>query len=108
MANLIKIDLSELGEGQYVEIKDPKIMPYGFQKQLQEKFKNDSIDSIFGGTEFAVLKLIKNGYVLDEDDNPIPFPINAESLLLLPMLAINTVMLKYGEIAKQGANIPNA
>lgn len=108
MVNLIKIDLSELGEGQYVEIKDPKIMPYGFQKQLQEKFKDESLEARLDGIEFMVLKLIKNGYVLDEDDNPIPFPITQESLLLLPMFVINTVVKKYGEIAKQEANIPNA
>jgi hypothetical protein len=107
MAQLIKIDLSEqLGEGQYVEIRNPKVLPWGEQRKLQAALKDNSVESQIEFAEQLAVSLAKNGNVFDENGNPVTFPLTSESLANVPAPVIEAIAVKFAEIRGQGANVP--
>jgi hypothetical protein len=67
----MKIELTELGEGQFVEIKNPKVLSWGQQKKITTAMKDDSLASQLDVAEVLTITLVKGGYVLDENDQPI-------------------------------------
>lgn len=87
----MKIELTELGEGQFVEIKSPKTLSWGTQKKITSAMKDDSIASQLDVAEVLTITLVKGGYVLDENNQPIPFPLTVESVELLPAVVIEKV-----------------
>jgi hypothetical protein len=87
----MKIELTELGEGQFVEIKNPKVLSWGQQKKITSAMKDDSMESQLDVAETLALTLVKGGYVLDENNAPIPFPLTAEGIDLLPAIVIEKV-----------------
>lgn len=103
----IKIDLeNELGVGQYVEIRDPKFLPWGVQKQLQTSLKDNSVEAQVDFAEKLAVALVKNGNVFDEDGNAIQFPLNTDSITKLPAVVVEAVALKFGEIRGKGPDVP--
>lgn len=104
---LIRIELTEqLGEGQYVEIRNPKTLPWGEQKKLQLSLKDQSMESQVAFAEQLAISLAKNGNVADENGNPIQFPLTGESLNDVPGAVLDAIALKFADIKKQGANVP--
>lgn len=104
---LIKIDLSaQLGDGQYVEIRDPKMLPWGEQKKLQSAIKDDSVDSQIAFAEQLAVSLTKNGNVFDENGNPVAFPLTSESAANVPAIVIEAIAAKFAEIRSKGADVP--
>lgn len=97
MAN-IRIDLPQLGEGQYVEMRDPKFLDWGTQKKITSAMANPTVDAQIGVAEQVALNLIKSGHVLNEDDVPFDFPLNEETVLKVPAIAIEAVTNKYIEL----------
>jgi hypothetical protein len=87
----MRIELAELGEGQFVEIKNPKVLSWGQQKKITGAMKDDSIASQLDLAETLTLTLVKGGYVLDEDNAPIAFPLTAEGIESLPAVVIEKV-----------------
>ncbi|MCZ8512402.1 hypothetical protein O9H85_08140 [Paenibacillus filicis] len=109
MENTIKIDLSEqLGEGQYVEIRNPKILPWGLQKELAKAQTKNTIDNQIDFetsleiNEKIVVALIKNLNVNDFDGQPIELPITNDTIDRLPVEVIVAVVKKFSEIRTQG------
>lgn len=87
----MKIVLVELGEGQFIEIKNPKVLSWGQQKKITSAMKDDSLASQLDVAEILTMTLVKGGYVLDENNQPIAFPLTAESIELLPAIVIEKV-----------------
>lgn len=103
---LIKIDLADtLGEGQYVEIRNPKLLPWGEQRKLQSSLKDESIDSQVAFAEQLTVSLVKNGNVFDEENNPIQFPLNNDSVAKLPAVVVEAVAQKFAEVRGKGADV---
>jgi hypothetical protein len=93
----MKIELLELGEGQFVEIKNPKVLSWGQQKKITSAMKDDSMESQLDVAETLAITLVKGGYVLDENNQPIAFPLTAESMDLLPALVVEKVASAFAE-----------
>lgn len=93
----MKIELSELGEGQWVEIRDPKRISWGKQKQIAATVKENEISTQLDATELLAIALVKAGYVLDEDDKPIAFPLTQEKIIDVPSVVIEKVAAAYAE-----------
>lgn len=91
----MRIELTELGEGQFVEIKNPKVLSWGQQKKITSAMKDESMESQLGVAEILVITLVKNGYVLDEENKPVTFPLTAENVDLLPALVIEKVAAAF-------------
>lgn len=94
----MRIDFPELGDGQFVEIRDPKKLKWKEQKRISQALKDDSIDSQLDAAEKIALAVIKGGYLLDEDNRPISFPLNEQNILELPGVVIETVVSKFAEL----------
>lgn len=96
---MIRIDLPELGDDQYVEILDPKWLPWGAQKKFTAKLKDESLESYVESAEELALALIKKGNVVDENGVPFEFPLTSETITKFPALAIDKVLNKYKELS---------
>lgn len=106
MAN-IRIEIEALGAGQYVEIRDPKFLPWGVQRDLASSLKGDSMDSQMEFAEKLAVKLIKGGNVLNEDGATVVFPLTSETVIDVPAVVIEAVGAKFAELRKKGADLPN-
>lgn len=104
----IRVELEQLGQGQFVEIRDPKFLPWGVQRNLAISLKDESIQSQMEFAEKLSVLLIRNGYVLDEDDKPVQFPLTDSSVQNVPAVVIEAVAAKFGEVRKKGNDLPNA
>jgi hypothetical protein len=93
----MKIELTELGEGQFVEIKNPKVLSWGQQKKITGAMKDESMESQLEVAEVLTTTLVKGGYVLDENNQPIAFPLTAESIDLLPAMVIEKVAAAFAD-----------
>jgi hypothetical protein len=93
----MKIELTELGEGQFVEIKNPKVLSWGQQKKITSAMKDESMASQLDVAEVLTLSLVKGGYVLDENNQPVAFPLTTESIEVLPALVIEKVAGAFAE-----------
>lgn len=108
MNNTIRIDLTEqLGEGQYVEIRNPKLLPWGVQRELTSALKDNSLESQTLFAEKLAVRLIKSGYVLNEDGQPISFPLTDESVQFVPGVVVEAVASEFAKIRSKGADLPN-
>ena len=87
----MRIELNELGEGQFVEIKSPKLLSWGTQKKITSAMKDDSIASQLDVAEVLTTSLVVGGYLLDENNQPIAFPLTAEGIEVVPALVIEKV-----------------
>jgi hypothetical protein len=97
---MVRIDFPELGEGQFVEIRDPKYLKWKEQKEISKSFTEGDADAQLSSMEKLALALIKNGYILDEDNRPIQFPLNEQTIQDVPAVVIEAVILKFGELKK--------
>lgn len=103
----IRIDLTEkLGEGQYVDIFDPKDLPWAEQKKLQSTMKDNSIESQGEFAEYLAIILTTNGNVFDWKGNAMVFPMTKESIGNIPAIVIEEIVKKYVEVRSKGADIP--
>lgn len=93
----MRIEFPELGPNQWVEIRDPKRMTWGEKKKIMEFGKDDSIHSSLEVADQIVLALVKNGYITDENGNPIPFPLTKENLDQLPAVVAERVVQAFNE-----------
>lgn len=89
---------AELGDGQFIEIKDPKRMSWGKQKAIAKAFKDESMDSNLDVAERVLIALAKAGHILDEDNVPVNFPITEENIDKVPAVVIEKVAQKFGEL----------
>jgi hypothetical protein len=100
----MKIELTELGEGQFVEIKSPKTLSWGTQKKITSAMKDDSLASQLDVAEVLTITLVKGGYVLDENNQPITFPLTAESVELLPAVVIEKVAGAFADARSEATS----
>jgi hypothetical protein len=104
----IRIDLSELGEGQFIEMKDPKFLSWGVQKEItatvmDKKEASAQLDI----AEKITIALVKTGNVFNEDGMPINFPLTAESIKDVPAAIIEKVSTKFAEFKGQNPDRKN-
>lgn len=100
----MKIELTELGEGQFVEIKNPKVLSWGQQKKITSAMKDDTMASQLDVAEVLTLSLVKSGYVLDENNVPINFPITAENIESLPAIVIEKVASAFADARSEATS----
>jgi hypothetical protein len=96
---MIRIDFPELGEGQFVEIKDPKFLPWGLQKEItgiimDKKEASAQLDI----AEKVTVALVKSGNILNEDGVPFTFPLTASMIPNVPAIVIEKVSQKFAEL----------
>jgi hypothetical protein len=95
----IRVDIAELGENQYVEIRDPKFLSWGLQKQITSIVMSDAkTDAQLDVAEMVAVAIIKNGNVLDEDGDPVVFPLTEETVKNCPSVVIEVVTAKFTEL----------
>lgn len=104
----IRIDLPELGDGQYVDIRDPKFMTWGVQKRIAAAYKSNDIEANLTVAELVTLGLIKGGYVLTEDGTPFVFPITEENIKDIPAIVIEKAAEKFAELKSGGTDRKNS
>lgn len=95
---MVRIDFPELGEGQFVEIRDPKYLKWKEQKEIAKIFKDGDTGAELDASEKLVLSILKNGYILDEDNKPIQFPLDENSVQDLPSIVVEKVIQKFAEL----------
>lgn len=93
----MRIELPELGSGQWVEVKDPKRLPWGKQKQIAAVIKENDVATGLDATELLTIALVKSGYILDENDKPIEFPLTKETIAEVPSIVVEKVSVIYAE-----------
>jgi hypothetical protein len=91
----MRIELTELGDGQFVEIRDPKTLSWGAQKAITATLKDNSIDAQLDVAEAISIRLIKSGHVLDELGAPLMFPLTVDSIGNAPATLIETVAKEF-------------
>lgn len=96
--------ITELGEGQFVEIKNPKVLSWGQQKKITQAMKDETIASQLDTAEVLTMSLVKGGYVLDENNQPIVFPLTADSIELLPAIVIEKVAEAFAQARNEAAS----
>lgn len=95
----IRVDIDVLGENQYVEIKDPKFLSWGLQKQITTIVIADTTTaSQLDVAEMVAVAIIKSGHILDEDGNLLTFPLTEETVKNCPSAVIEAVTLKFSEL----------
>lgn len=105
---LIRVDLTqELGEGQYIEIRDAKQLPWGEQKKLVAAMKDQNdVNSRIDFAETLVISLIRNGNIFDENGNPISLPITKDTIDLVPAEVFEVVSAEFTKARTKGADVP--
>lgn len=101
----MRIDLHELGEGMHIVIKDPKRLSWKEQKEIIQAMGdgNDPAKQM-ESAEILAIALIKSGYVLDEDNHQIGFPLNKETVGRLPAVVVEKVLEAYAKEKKSTEN----
>lgn len=102
---MIRIEFPDLGDGQFVEIRDPKYLKWKEQKEISKTFDEQDMEAQLSATEKLALALIRNGYILDEENKPFQFPLNENTIQDLPAIVIEEVAKKYAEL--KGVNQKN-
>jgi len=73
----IRVDIEALGDGQFVEIKEPKFLSWGLQKQITTIVLSDvSSSSQLDVAEMVAIAIIKSGNIEDEDGALLVLPID--------------------------------
>lgn len=104
----IRIDLPELGDGQFVEIRDPKFLAWGVQKEITAAIMDSKDASTqLDVAEKVTIALVKGGNVINEDGLAFSFPLNATSVREVPSLVIEKVSAKFAELKAQGTDRKN-
>lgn len=94
----MRLEFPELGEGFFVEIKNPKLLKWKEQKSIAVAYKDDSMSSQFDVAERVAVALIKTGYVLNDEGKQVTFPLDLETVGDLPSTIIEEVAKKFGEL----------
>ena len=90
-----------MGEGQYVEMRDPKFLSWGVQKSITALVMDDAKTSAqLDVAERIAIAMIKTGFVLGEDDVQVVFPLTVETIKDCPAAVIEAVTLKFSEMKK--------
>lgn len=104
----IKINLPDMGEGQYIELKDPKFLSWGVQKEITAlAIEEANTSAQLDVAEKIAIALIKTGFVLNEDGNQVVFPLTAETVKECPSPVIEAATTKFAELKKVGADRKN-
>lgn len=108
----IRVDIPELGADQFVEIKDPKFLPWGVQKEITAMVSGKGSDvetsAQLDVAERIAMAIIKGGNVVDEDNVPFTFPLTEESVKLIPSVVIERVTTKFAELKGQKVDTKNS
>jgi len=95
----IRVDVTALGEDQFVEIMDPKFLAWGLQKQITSiVIENATSTSQLDVAEIVAIALIKSGNVLNQNGDPVVFPLTNDSIKDCPSAVIEAVTVKFSEI----------
>lgn len=95
----IRVDINELGENQYVEIRDPKFLSWGLQKQITNIVMGEAnTGAQLDVAEMVAVAIIKSGNILDENGDPIVFPLTEETVKECPSVVIEVVTAKFTEL----------
>jgi hypothetical protein len=95
----IRIELTELGEGQYVEMKDPKFLSWGLQKEITGiVMDNKNASAQLDIAEKVTVALVTAGNLLNEDGVPFTFPLTTSMIPNVPALVIERVSAKFAEM----------
>jgi hypothetical protein len=92
----MRIDFPQLGEGYFVEIKDPKKLKWKEKKEITKQYKEGDIPAQLDLSEYIAVVLIKSGYMLDEDKKPITFPLTADTVGDVPADVVEEVVKAFG------------
>ena len=105
----IRINLPEMGEGQYIELKDPKFLSWGVQKEITSLVVGEEgkTSAQLDVAEKIAIALIKTGFVLDEDGNQVAFPLTAETVMNCPSPVIEAATTKFAELKGVGTDRKN-
>ncbi|UJF36629.1 hypothetical protein [Paenibacillus hexagrammi] len=104
----MRVDITVLGEGQFVEIRNPKLLPWGIQRDLTNSLKDNSTESQMAFAEKLAVVLIRSGHVLDENGTPVQFPLTHETVSYVPSPVVEAVAVAFAEARKGSADLPNA
>ena len=96
---MIRVDIEALGEGQFVEIIEPKYLPWGIQKQVTtiviEKTTNSAQLDV---AELVAIEIIKSGNIVKADGQLVTFPLTADTVKDCPSAVIEAVTMKFTEL----------
>lgn len=105
----MRIDFPELGDGQYVVLRDPKrSLPWGVQRKIgllpkakDDKGKEDvSEEGKFMLAEILTMALVKEAVLLDPDGKPIPLPLTEKTIGDVASEVIAAVLGAFGDSRK--------
>ncbi|MED1202565.1 hypothetical protein [Heyndrickxia acidicola] len=102
----MRIDFNGLGEGQYVELKSFNRLKWAEQKAISEEIKEGDVSSQLAVAEKIAIYLIKGGYLLDDDNKQIVFPLTEETVGEVPAEVIEAVVRDFSE-SKAAAKAKN-
>jgi hypothetical protein len=102
---MTKIELTEIHEGAWIELKDVKRLSWKAQKEITSALVDESISSNLDVAERLSIALIKGGYLLDDENRPISFPLTPETIGNVPALVVEKVASKFAEL--KAASVPN-
>jgi hypothetical protein len=94
----IRIDFPELGEGQYVEMRNPRVLSYGSQRKLASLGDFEELQTRMAIAGALATVLIVGGNVLDMDGNAVVFPVTETTVDDLPGEVVAAVLTKYSEL----------
>lgn len=95
----IRIELTEqLGDGQFIEIRDPRKLSWGAQKAITNTLGDGTTTEQVAAAEKMAISLISTGYVLDADNKPVDFPITAENIENVPAVVVEEVLKKFAAL----------
>jgi hypothetical protein len=100
MAN-IRIELPELGDGFWVSIKHPNRLSWKEQKAITGAYGDGDVAAQLGVAERVAIAMIKEGYVLDDDNKPIQFPLTAETIDAVPAVVIEKATKAFADAKKE-------
>ncbi|GEM_PF-6522994 len=104
----IRVDIEALGDGQFVEIKEPKFLSWGLQKQITTIVLSDvSSSSQLDVAEMVAIAIIKSGNIEDEDGALLVFPLTEETVKTCPSVVIEAVTLKFSELKSAAVSRKN-
>ncbi len=106
----IRVELPELGENQFVEIRDPRYLPWGVQKEITTLLSSDAndMDAHMNVAEYVAISLVKNGNVLNEDGVPFVFPLTVDNVKEVPGVVVEKVAEKFAELKGAKADRKNS
>lgn len=93
----MRIDFPELSKSEHVVIRNLKRMSWGRKREIMEQMKDDSMFSQLNAAERITMMLITGGHILDENEMPINFPLNEQTVKDLPDCVVQRVVEEFSK-----------